>query len=234
MLNCYSLLDKRNIWNKLLKIHSCWRRADLNLRMQTANYNAYDICLCEINFTNQQWSSADVTSRSTDWTWKTATEQNVGLLETGRSEASSSCPAVYFWKVIFIFYQPRRAGKGKTKKTKLVLLSANNGNKVFRTCIHSLNGDFMHVFNSSSWPRHNFDNGLYNNPLTVNHLFIFIMSELLMKIKFSLTLLSRNYFRNKVCEPYVCEAIYRDIQSFCSAFFIVKFITIKRVYIYAW
>lgn len=35
----------------------------------------------------------------------------------------------------------------------------------------------MHVFNSSFWLIHNFDNNLYYDPLTVNHLFIFIMSQ---------------------------------------------------------
>lgn len=35
----------------------------------------------------------------------------------------------------------------------------------------------MHVFSFSFWLIHNFDNSLYYNPLTVNHLFIFIMSR---------------------------------------------------------
>lgn len=35
----------------------------------------------------------------------------------------------------------------------------------------------MHVFDSSFWLIHNFDINLYYNPLTVNHLFIFIMSQ---------------------------------------------------------
>lgn len=46
----------------------------------------------------------------------------------------------------------------------------------------------MHVFNSSFWLIHNFDNNLYYNPLTVNHLFIFIMSRVVDENKVQLDL----------------------------------------------
>jgi len=44
----------------------------------------------------------------------------------------------------------------------------------------------MHVFNSSFWLMHNFDNNLYDDPLTVNHLFIFIMSRVVDENKVQL------------------------------------------------
>lgn len=46
----------------------------------------------------------------------------------------------------------------------------------------------MHVFNSSFWLIHNFDNNLYYDPLTVNHLFIFIMSRVVDENKVQLDL----------------------------------------------
>lgn len=53
----------------------------------------------------------------------------------------------------------------------------------------------MHVFNSSFWLRHNFDNNLYYNPLTVNHLFIFIMSRVVDDNKVQLDLAFKKLFK---------------------------------------
>lgn len=61
------------------------------------------------------------------------------------------------------------------------------------TSIHNMysicwwNGDYA-WFNSSFWLIHNFDNNLYYDPLTVNHLFIFIMSRVVDENKVQLDL----------------------------------------------
>lgn len=52
----------------------------------------------------------------------------------------------------------------------------------------------MHVFNSSFWLIHNFDNNLYYDPLTVNHLFIFIMSRVVDENKVQLDLKKLSVF----------------------------------------
>lgn len=54
-----------------------------------------------------------------------------------------------------------------------------------------VDGTVMHVFNSSFWLIHNFDNNLYYDPLTVNHLFIFIMSRVVNENKVQLDLTFR-------------------------------------------
>lgn len=46
----------------------------------------------------------------------------------------------------------------------------------------------MHVFDPSFRLVHNFDNNLYYNPLTVNHLFIFIISRVIDENKVQLDL----------------------------------------------
>lgn len=52
----------------------------------------------------------------------------------------------------------------------------------------------MHVLNSSFWLVHNFDNNLYYDALTVNHLFIFIMSRLVDENKVQLDLAFKTLF----------------------------------------
>lgn len=47
----------------------------------------------------------------------------------------------------------------------------------------------MHMFNFSFRLVHNFDNNLYFNPLTVNHLFIFIMFRVIDENKVLLDLM---------------------------------------------
>lgn len=53
----------------------------------------------------------------------------------------------------------------------------------------------MHVFNSSFWLIHNFDKNLYYDPLTVNHLFIFIMSRVVDENKVQLDLAFTKLFQ---------------------------------------
>lgn len=67
----------------------------------------------------------------------------------------------------------------------------------------------MHVFNSSFWLVHNFDNSLYYDPLTVNHLFIFIMSRVVDENKVQLDLAFKKLFQmdmNLCCLQIVCDS----------------------------
>lgn len=62
----------------------------------------------------------------------------------------------------------------------------------------------MHVLCSSFWLIHNFDNNLYYDPLTVNHLFIFIMSRLVDENKVQLDLAFKTLFQTR--KVFVCHS----------------------------
>lgn len=72
--------------------------------------------------------------------------------------------------MIFIFCKTGSAGE------KLVLLFADISIE-YSEHVYIHDTVIMHVFNSSFWQKPNFDNSLYNDPLTVNPVFIFIMSR---------------------------------------------------------
>lgn len=77
---------------------------------------------------------------------------------------------------------------------KQILLIANNGDK-YSENVQVDGMVIMHVFNSSFWLIHHFDNNLYYDPLTVNHLFIFIMSRVVDENKVQLDLAFRKLFQ---------------------------------------
>lgn len=74
------------------------------------------------------------------------------------------------------------------------MLLANVSNKYSEhVSVHGM--VVMHVFKLSFRLKRNFDNSLYNNPLTVNHLFIFIMFRIVDENKVQLDLVLKNLFQ---------------------------------------
>lgn len=130
-------------------------------------------------------SHLDAILKSTDWITKTESTWVKPSLKSNPSErrifqlallSNLNGDFFFFWVYIHMYiYSVNRFC------SKQILLIAN---MLGRTCIQKYTKHvqytlmvIMHVFNSSFWLIHNFDNNLYYDPPTVNHLFIFIMSQ---------------------------------------------------------
>lgn len=132
-------------------------------------------------------SHLDAILKSTDWITRTESTWVKPSLKSNPSERRifelallSNLNGDFFFFFFWIYTHMYIYSVNRFCSKQILLIA----NMLGRTCIQKYTKHvqytlmvIMHVFNSSFWLIHNFDNNLYYDPPTVNHLFIFIMSQ---------------------------------------------------------